>query len=164
MHIERQQSLALPRGHKNVLGMGLACTTSALSHMPISYETFQGLYHADNEFTSTFHTQPKVHNANPLITETERALEVLNPNKGAGTDGIFPKAVATLSPNIVPTLSSIVYLSFQTSQVPDDWHRTIFTPVAKSLLTTDKSLFRPIRPTSVVLSRGTYQTHPILKG
>ncbi len=117
--------------------MGLACTTSALTHMPISYETCQSLYRAENELTFTFHTHTKVHMANPLITETQRALEALNPNKGAGTDGIFPKAVATLSPYIDPTISSIVYLSLRTSQVPDDWHRSIVTPVAKALLTTD---------------------------
>ncbi len=60
--------------------------------------------------------------ATPHITEseTQRALEALNPNKGAGPDGLFPKALKTLSPNIAPTLSRIFKLSLQTSQVPDE--------------------------------------------
>ncbi len=79
-----------PRPQKNVLRMGLACTTSALTHMPISHETFQGLYRADNELTSTFHTHTKVHTANPLITETQRALEASTQEKGEALVGSFP--------------------------------------------------------------------------
>ncbi len=39
---------------------------------------------------------------NPHITEseTQRALEALNPNKGAGPDELFLKALKTLSPYI----------------------------------------------------------------
>ncbi len=36
------------------------------------------------------------------------ALEALNPNKGAGPDGLFPKALKTLSPYIAPTLSRLL--------------------------------------------------------
>ncbi len=45
--------------------------------------------------------------ANPHVTEseTQRALEALNPNKGADPNGHFPKALKTLSPYIAPTLS-----------------------------------------------------------
>ncbi len=71
--------------------------------------------------------------ANPHITEseTQRTLEALNPNKGAGPDGLFPKVLKTLSPYIAPTLTHIFNLSLQTSQIPDDWRHTIVTPVAK---------------------------------
>ncbi len=69
----------------------------------------------------------------PHITEseTQRALESLNPNKGAGPDGLFPEALKTLSPYIAPTLSRIVNLFLQTSQIHDDWRHAIVTPVAK---------------------------------
>ncbi len=73
--------------------------------------------------------------ATPHITEseTQRALEALNPNKGAGPDGLFPKSLKTLSPYIAPTLSRISNHSLQTSQIPDEWLHAIVTLVAKRL-------------------------------
>ncbi len=72
--------------------------------------------------------------ANPRITEseTQRALEAPNPNKGAGPDGLFPKTLKTLSPNIAPSLPRIFNLSLQTSHIPDDWRHAIVTPIAKA--------------------------------
>ncbi len=89
---------------------------------------------------------------NPHITEseTQRALESLNPNKGAGPDGLFPKALKTRSPYIAPTLTRIFNLSLQAPQVPDDWHHAIVTLVAKTPRTADPNLFRPISLTSDV--------------
>ncbi len=60
--------------------------------------------------------------ANPKITEseTQRALEDLNSNKGAGTDGLFPNTLTTLNPNVAPALSRILNPFLQTSPVPDD--------------------------------------------
>ncbi len=48
--------------------------------------------------------------ATPNITESEAqtALKALNPNKGAGPDGLFPKDLKTPSPYIAPTLSRIL--------------------------------------------------------
>ncbi len=90
--------------------------------------------------------------ATPRITESEvqRALEALNHNKGASLDGLFPKALKTLSPYIAPTLSRIFNLYLQTSQIPDDWRHAIVTPVAKTPRTADPNLFRTISLTSVV--------------
>ncbi len=68
----------------------------------------------------------------------------------AGPDGLFPKALKTLSPSIAPTLSRICKIAFQTSQIPDDWRSAIVTPVAKAPCTADPNLFRPISLTSVV--------------
>ncbi len=44
--------------------------------------------------------------ANPHIKEpeTQRPLKDLNPNKGAGPDGLFPNTLTTLNPNIAPVL------------------------------------------------------------
>ncbi len=90
--------------------------------------------------------------ANPHITEpeTQRALEALNPIKGAGPDGLLPKALKNLRPYIAPTLFPILNLSLQTPQTPDDWRHAIVTPVAKAPRTADLNLFRPIILTSVV--------------
>ncbi len=90
--------------------------------------------------------------ANPHITESEiqRALKALNPNKGAGPDGLFPKALKTLSPYIAPTHSRIFNLSLQTSQIPDECRHAIVTQVAKTPRTADPNLFRPISLTTDV--------------
>ncbi len=85
-------------------------------------QIFQGFYRKDKGSTPTFHPRTDIRMANPHITqsETQRALEALNPNKGTGPDGLFPK---TRSPYIAPTLSRIFNLSLQTSQIPDDLDR-----------------------------------------
>ncbi len=90
--------------------------------------------------------------ADPLITELEvrRALDGLNPDKGAGPDGLFPKVLKALNSHIAPVLARMFNLSLQTAQVPGDWRRAIVTPVAKSPRTTDPRQFRPISLTSVV--------------
>ncbi len=56
-------------------------------------QTFQGFYRTDNGSTSTFQLRTEIRMANPHITEseTQRALEVLNPIKGAGLDGLLSR-------------------------------------------------------------------------
>ncbi len=68
-------------------------------------QTFQNFFRTDKGSTPTFHPRTGVHMANPLttISKTQRALEALNPNMGAGPDGIFPKTLKTLNPYIAPT-------------------------------------------------------------
>ncbi len=60
-------------------------------------QTFQGFYRTDKGPTSTFHPLAERNMVNPHIreSETQGALENLNPNKGAGPNGIFPKALKT---------------------------------------------------------------------
>ncbi len=115
-------------------------------------QTFQGFYRQDKGPTPIFRTRTEIRMANPHITEseTQRALESLNPNKGACPDGLFPKALKTPGPYIVPTLSRIFNISLQTSKIPDDWRHAIVTPVAKAPHTADPNLFMPISLTSVV--------------
>ncbi len=81
--------------------------------------------------------------ATPHITEseTQRTLEALKPNKGAGPDGLFPKALKTRSPYIAPTLSLVLKLSLQTSQIPDVWRHAVVTPDRKAPRTADPNLF-----------------------
>ncbi len=71
--------------------------------------------------------------ADPLITELEvrRALDGLNPHKGAGPDGLFPKVLKALNSYIAPVLARMFNLSIQTVQAPEDWRRAIKTPVTK---------------------------------
>ncbi len=76
-------------------------------------QTFQGFYRKDKGSTPTFHPRTEIRLANPHITESEiqRALDALNPNKGAGPDGLFPKDLKTLSPYIaIYTLPHFLHL------------------------------------------------------
>ncbi len=45
--------------------------------------------------------------ADPLFTELEvrRALDGLNPHKGAGPDGLFPKVIKAINSHITPVLA-----------------------------------------------------------
>ncbi len=96
-------------------------------------QAFQGFYRTSKGSTPTFHPRTEIHLANPHITEseTQTALEALNPNKRAGPGGLFPKALKTLSPYIAPTFSLIFKLSLQIFQTPDDRRHAIVTSVAK---------------------------------
>ncbi len=73
-------------------------------------QTFQSFCRTDKGPAPIFHPRTEICMANPHTTESEaqRALEALNPNKGAGPDGLFPKALRTLSHYIAPTLSRIL--------------------------------------------------------
>ncbi len=88
--------------------------------------TFLGFFPGDEGSTPVLQprTQTKL--------EVRRALDGLNPHKGAGPDGLFPKVLKALHSHIAPVLARMFKLSLQTAQVPEDWHRAIVTPVAKS--------------------------------
>ncbi len=71
--------------------------------------------------------------ADTLISELEirRALDGLNPHKGAGHDGLFPKVLKALNSHVAPVLAQMFNLSLRTAHVPEDWR----LPVAKSTRT-----------------------------
>ncbi len=64
-------------------------------------QTFQGFYRKDKGSMPTFQPRIDIRMANPHITESE-TQKALNPNEGAGPDGLFPKALKTLSPYTLP--------------------------------------------------------------
>ncbi len=55
--------------------------------------------------------------ADPLITELaiSRTLDGLNPHKGAGPDGLFPKVLKALNSRTAPVLARMFNLSLQTA-------------------------------------------------
>ncbi len=108
--------------------------------------TFLGFFREDEGSTSVLHPRTQTNMSDPLITELEirRALDGLNPHKGAGPDGLFPKVHKALNSRIARVLTRMLNLSLQTVQVPENWRR------AKSPRTTDPRQFRPISLTSVV--------------
>ncbi len=73
-------------------------------------QTFQSFYRTDKGSTPTFHPRTEIRMAAPNITEseTQTVLEALNSNKGAGPNGLFPKALKARSPFIAPALSRIL--------------------------------------------------------
>ncbi len=106
--------------------------------------TFLGFFREDEGSTPVLQPRTQTNMADPLISELEirRALDGLNPHKGAGPDRLFPKVLKALNSHIAPVLARIFRLSLQNAQVPEDWRRAIVTPVAKSPRTTDPSASR----------------------
>ncbi len=96
--------------------------------------TFLGFFREDEGSTPVFQPRRQTYVADPLITDLEvrRALDGLTPHKSADSDGLFPKVLKTLNSHTGPALAQTFNLSLQTAQVPEDCHRAILTPVAKS--------------------------------
>ncbi len=72
-------------------------TTTDQEMADLLKQTFQSFYRTDKGSTPTFHprTDTRMATPPPHITEseTQAALEALNPNKGAGPGGLFLKAL-----------------------------------------------------------------------
>ncbi len=80
--------------------------------------TFLGFCREDERSTAVLHSRTQTHMTDPLITELEvrRALDGLNPHKGAGPDGLFPEVLKALNSHIVPVLALYLFnLSHQTA-------------------------------------------------
>ncbi len=109
--------------------------------------------------------------ANPHITEseTQRALEALKPNKGAGPDGLFPKALKALTPYIAPPLSRILTSlskpprSLMTGATAIKARRMLFY-LKRSLAALTPNIFLPLYETFIQphLEYAIQATHPIL--
>ncbi len=79
--------------------------------------TFLEFFLEDEGSTPVLQPRTKTRIADPLITELEvrRAQGGLNPHKGAGPDGLFPKVLKALNSHISPVLARMFNLSFQTA-------------------------------------------------
>ncbi len=78
--------------------------------------TLLGVFREDEGSTPVLQPRTQPYMADPLITELKvrRALDGLNPHKGAGPDGLFPKVVKALNSHIAPVLTRMFNLSLQT--------------------------------------------------
>ncbi len=101
--------------------------------------TFLGFFREDEGSTPVLQPRKQTYMADPLITELEvrRALDGLNPHKGAGPDGLFPSSKHS---HIAPVLARLFNLALQTCQVPEDWRRAIVTTVAKKTRNRPKAI------------------------
>ena len=72
------------------------------------------------------HLEPNI-----LECEIERALESLTMNKASGGDRIPVELSQMLKDNAVKVLHSICQQMWKTQQWPQDWKRSVFTPIPK---------------------------------
>lgn len=71
-------------------------------------------------------------------------LKRLNANKATGIDGIPARLLKTAAPRICESLSEILNLSIQSTEVANEWKTAIVTPIFKDGNKADCSNYRPI--------------------
>ena len=72
------------------------------------------------------HLEPDI-----LKCEVKLALGSMTMNKASGGDGIPAKLFQILKDNVVKVLHSICQQIWKSQQWPQDWKRTVFTPIPK---------------------------------
>ena len=66
-----------------------------------------------------------------LECEVKCALEIITKNKASGRDGIPVELFQILKDDAVKVLHSICHQIWKTQQWPQDWKRSVFTPIPK---------------------------------
>ena len=84
------------------------------------------LYDPDNHNGVITHLEPDI-----LECEVKRALENITTNKASGGDGIPVELFQILKDDAVKVLHSICQQIWKTQQWPQDWKRSVFTPIPK---------------------------------
>ena len=80
----------------------------------------------DNHDGMITHLEPDI-----LECEIKWALGSITMNKASGGDGIPVELFQILKDNVVTLLHSICHQIWKTQQWPQDWKRSVFTPVPK---------------------------------
>lgn len=83
------------------------------------------------------------------VNGVQKQLENLNVNKSTGPDGMPPKILKVLSPEIAPMLTFIFQQSYDTGTVPSDWTKAMVVPIHKNGSRADPSNYRPISLTCI---------------
>ena len=84
------------------------------------------LHNSDNHDGVMPHLEPDI-----LEYEIKWALGSITTNKASGGDGIPAKLFQILKDDAVKVLHSICQQIWKTQQWPQDWKRTVFTPIPK---------------------------------
>ena len=84
------------------------------------------LHDPDNYNGVITHLEPNI-----LDCEIKRALESITMNKASGGDGIPVELFQILKDNAVKVLHSICQQIWKTQQWPQDWKRSVLTPILK---------------------------------
>ena len=74
------------------------------------------------------HLEPDI-----LECEVKWALESITTNKASGGDGIPVELFQILKDDAVKVLHSICQQILKTQQWPQDWKRSVFTPISKKV-------------------------------
>ena len=93
-------------------------------HMEELYK--KDLHDPDNHDGVITNLQPDI-----LECEVKWALEIITTNKASGGDGIPVELFQILKDDAVKVLYSICQQIWKTQQWPQDWKRSIFTPIPK---------------------------------
>ena len=99
------------------------------------------------------HPPPSTPIIDPInITQAgvQKLLEGLNPKKACGPDGITPRILKELAPELAPALTTLFRSSLTTGEVPLDWRTANVTPVFKKGEKYKPENYRPISLTSTV--------------
>ena len=97
------------------------------------------LYDPDNHNDVITHLESDI-----LECELKWALESITSNKASGGDGIPAELFQILKDDAVKVLYSICQQIWQTQQWPQDWKRSVFTPVPKKGNAKECSNYRTI--------------------
>ena len=84
------------------------------------------LHDPDNHDGIITHLEPDI-----LECEVKWALESITTNKTSGGDGIPVELVQILKDDAVKVLHSICQQIWKTQEWPQDWKRSVFTPIPK---------------------------------
>ena len=86
------------------------------------------LHHPDNDDHVITHTHLEL---DILECKVKWALESITTNKASGGDGIPVELFQILKDDAVKVLRSICQQIWKTQQWPQDWKRSVFTPIPK---------------------------------
>ena len=75
------------------------------------------------------HLEPDI-----LECEVKWALESITTNKASGVDGIPVELFQVLKDNVVKVLHSICQQIWKTQRWPQDWKRSIFSPIQRKAM------------------------------
>ena len=88
--------------------------------------TKKDLHDPDNHDDVITHLEPDI-----LKCEVKWALGSITTNKASGGDGIPVEPIQVLEDDAVKVLHSICQQIWETQQWPQDWKRSVFTPIPK---------------------------------
>ena len=83
------------------------------------------------------------------VPGVEKMLSKLKSHKAPGPDGITARVLKQLSTTIAPILCNIFKVSYESSQIPEEWRQANVVPIYKKGDRTDPSNYRPISLTCI---------------
>ena len=101
------------------------------------------LHEPDNHDGVITHLEPDI-----LECEVKSALGSITTNKASGGDGILVELFQILKDDAIKVLHSICQQIWKTQQWPQDWKRSVFTPIPKKGNAKECSNYRTIVPIS----------------